>query len=205
VVSSATGLSFVAKVGLAVVLLGGAATGATLLRSEAPSATASSSAPAMPATSADRVASSRAQADTPAGAASTDAIDGAPSSTAEAAPSAAGPSPASAPSASGGASAASLDAPKPAQSAPIDTLVDETSLVGRAQTALSQNRPDDALALLEEHAQKYPRGHLGLEARALRAMSLCALGRLDEGRTEASSLGTETPLGVRVAKACGAR
>ena len=90
-------------------------------------------------------------------------------------------------------------------SVPVDSLKEETALLTQARAALSQNRPDDALAILEEHASRFPKGQLAQERHALRALASCALGRFDEGRREADSLvkmAPDSPLTARILRAC---
>jgi len=86
-----------------------------------------------------------------------------------------------------------------------DGLAEEVALLKAAQTALGSGRPSDALASLDQHVARFPKGALALEQRALRAMALCASGRSDEGRRISDALSTSapgSPLAERVAAAC---
>jgi RNA polymerase sigma factor (sigma-70 family) len=66
---------------------------------------------------------------------------------------------------------ASARAPvEPSPSAPDqDSLAAELALLQRAREALRDGRADDALALLDQHARRFPRGQLVDERRALEA------------------------------------
>ncbi len=84
-------------------------------------------------------------------------------------------------------------------------LAEETRLLGEAQAALGAGRAADALAALDAHATRFPKGALALERRALRAMALCASGRATEGRSEAAAIEAQipgSPLAKRVAETC---
>jgi hypothetical protein len=61
----------------------------------------------------------------------------------------------------------------------------EVRLLSDAQTAVRDGDAARALALLDEHARRYPKGALGEERDAARVAVLCALGRDDEARTAA--------------------
>lgn len=83
-------------------------------------------------------------------------------------------------------------APSPAPaSSPADALTEELLLVRAAQRALGQDRPADALAELEAHASRFPKGQLSDDRRALRVTTLCALGRSSEAEREAAALGRD--------------
>jgi RNA polymerase sigma-70 factor, ECF subfamily len=95
-------------------------------------------------------------------------------------------------------------APAPT-TAPADTLVEETRLIGEARRALAKGDAREALALLDEHATKYPKGTMTVDARALRVRSLCAIGRTDDARAAATALADEypsSPSAVGVRDAC---
>lgn len=86
-----------------------------------------------------------------------------------------------------------------------DPLKAEAQLLGAAQSALAKGTAARALELTSEHAAKFPKSALASERRAIRAMSLCSLGRRDEGRAEATPLierAPTSPLSQRLAEAC---
>ncbi len=100
-------------------------------------------------------------------------------------------------------------APAEAPSAPpVDTLVEETRIVGDARRALAKGDAREALALLDDHATKFPKGTMAVDARALRVRSLCAIGRVDDARATAKALvdeHPESPSAVGVRDACDAK
>jgi hypothetical protein len=59
------------------------------------------------------------------------------------------------------------------------TLAAELALLQRARVALRDGRPDEALALLDQHARQYPEGQLVDERRVLAAEA----GRSPTART----------------------
>ena len=61
-------------------------------------------------------------------------------------------------------------------------LAEESALVGRARTNLASS-PALALAAVDEHARRFPRGELAAEREYLRVSALRRLGRKDEART----------------------
>ncbi|MDB4972894.1 MAG: hypothetical protein JWN48_1235, partial [Myxococcaceae bacterium] len=96
--------------------------------------------------------------------------------------------------------AASAEAP-PAAPVPL-----EVELIRKAMTSLRDHDAGRALALLEEHAARYPSGAFATERRGLHAVALCAAGRVSEGKSEqASFLRTDSaaPIAARVRRACG--
>lgn len=93
-------------------------------------------------------------------------------------------------------------------SAPADTLVEETRIVGEARRALAKGDAREALALLDDHATRFPKGTMIVDARALRVRSLCAIGRTDDARAAATALAAEfpeSPSAVGVRDACDAK
>ena len=91
---------------------------------------------------------------------------------------------------------------------PADTLVEETRLIGEARRALAKGDAREALALLDDHATKFPKGTMTVDARALRVRSLCAIGRTDDARAAATALADEypsSPSAVGVRDACTAQ
>jgi outer membrane protein assembly factor BamD (BamD/ComL family) len=96
-----------------------------------------------------------------------------------------------------------VDAGPPASPA---TVTDEIALVSRAHAALTSGDPASALALLAEHARRFPNGALGEEREATRVLALCALGRTAEARDAASRFFAAFPGGPqsgRVRASCG--
>jgi hypothetical protein len=61
--------------------------------------------------------------------------------------------------------------------AAASTIADEARLLKRAQHALRVDAPDRALAVLDEHARRFPAGVMALEREALRAIAACTGGR----------------------------
>jgi hypothetical protein len=72
-------------------------------------------------------------------------------------------------------------------------LAVETRLLQAAQKALQAGRAVESLRLLDEHAARFRGGVLLAERRATRVLALCQLGRVDEARTEAGALASESP------------
>jgi RNA polymerase sigma-70 factor (ECF subfamily) len=70
----------------------------------------------------------------------------------------------------------------PAPAADVVSLRAELELVQRIRAATSSGRHEQALALVERHAQQFPAGELTVERDAQRIAALCALGRDDEAR-----------------------
>jgi hypothetical protein len=70
---------------------------------------------------------------------------------------------------------------------------DEIGLLHRAQAAWRAQDPKTALALLDEHRARYPHSQLQPERDALQALSLCELGKRDEGRRLARSVIARAP------------
>ena len=78
----------------------------------------------------------------------------------------------------GAASSPSSDeASPPSVSNREDSLRDELRLLERARVALDAREPTRALGNLDEYAQRFPVGSMGIEASALRIETLLALGR----------------------------
>ncbi len=86
-----------------------------------------------------------------------------------------------------------------------DGLLGEIRLLHEAQSALAAHDPTRALARLDEHAARYPRGTLRQESLAERVVALCQLGRTDEARALAAPLlreNTRSPAVERVRASC---
>ncbi|AUX20796.1 hypothetical protein SOCEGT47_012700 [Sorangium cellulosum] len=154
---------------------------------------AEASAPAEARASAE--ASAPAEASTPAEASAAPAMGAAPRAPAPRSPAPRSPAPRSpAPAAAAAArpGAEGLDA--------------EIALLRDAQQALQAGQFAQALAKLNEHASRYPRGVLSTEREASRAIALCRSGRAASGRTIAARLLAKSPgspLATRVRAACG--
>jgi hypothetical protein len=102
----------------------------------------------------------------------------------------------------------SNDAPTPGSatvSAPKDSVVEEAALLHAARGALAGGDAKAALALLDEHGARFPKGALVAERQAARVFALCALGRSIEARRAASAFlaqNPRSPLAARVRDAC---
>lgn len=68
-----------------------------------------------------------------------------------------------------------------------DTLAGELALVGRARASLDAD-PRSALAVLDEHARRFPKGKLTMERELLALDALDRLGRSAEARERAQRL-----------------
>jgi hypothetical protein len=85
-------------------------------------------------------------------------------------------------------------------------LDEELELIQAAHMAMRQGDRASALTMLDSHSKRFPRGALREEREATRAIALCELGRLDQGRGVAQRLLIEsphTPLAARINKSCG--
>lgn len=85
-----------------------------------------------------------------------------------------------------------------------DRLAEEVALLSRATSALRAGRAAEALKLLDEHQRKFPKGVLGVERRGARALALCALKRVSEGRAELARLAPQSPAAGRAKQVCDA-
>ncbi|MEX1362831.1 MAG: hypothetical protein AB1Z98_06880 [Nannocystaceae bacterium] len=95
--------------------------------------------------------------------------------------------------------------PTPAPPAVTDDLAAENQLLAQARRALLDDRPEHALARLDEHQRRFAEGLLTQERQALRAVALCEAGRTTEGKPAARSFLREHPqaaLAHRVRSAC---
>jgi RNA polymerase sigma factor (sigma-70 family) len=94
---------------------------------------------------------------------------------------------------SAGPRSPTVTSPSPATSPPelADPLTAELALLRRAQQAVRDEQPAAALALLDDHAQRFPHGQLVDERRAARVKALCAAGRRDDASREAQQLGRD--------------
>jgi hypothetical protein len=72
-------------------------------------------------------------------------------------------------------------------------LAEEVAILSRAETELHAGRAASALAVLEEHRQKFPNGALAQERIAARIHALCALGRVTEAEAALARLKRVSP------------
>lgn len=170
----------VTKVGLAVALLGaGGWYGARSLSSTAGSQLAAASAPEAPQTSKSHAEPSRARIV---------------------------PAPSVAPAAGLRDEGSTMQVtPRARAAASSDTLDTEVALLGEAQRALAAGQYSVALASLDKHAARFPRGALSSEREASRAIALCRSGALSRGQKLAQRYVTQhasSPLCTRVRAAC---
>jgi hypothetical protein len=89
---------------------------------------------------------------------------------------------------------------------PFESVGAEALLLRNADGAVRAGNAERALALLNEHAARFPHGVMIEEREAERVVVLCALGRTEEARTQASTFLREyphSPLTVRVRASCG--
>jgi outer membrane protein assembly factor BamD (BamD/ComL family) len=63
-------------------------------------------------------------------------------------------------------------------------VAEEVEVLTRAHTALRGGSPDEALAALDEHARRFPKGALAEERSSERVLALCAAGRKAEAHVE---------------------
>ncbi|MDI1448370.1 hypothetical protein [Polyangium sp. 6x1] len=112
-------------------------------------------------------------------------------------------------------SAAAVNAPSKRPAAPVatnepppaDTLLAETKRLRAAHGAMQGGDPEQALHLLDETSAGAEGQSMRAERTAARALALCKLGRVAEGRAEAARFLAESPgspLADRVRKACPA-
>lgn len=80
-----------------------------------------------------------------------------------------------------------------APSASVSSLAAERGLLDDARGALGEGDPAKALALLDDHARRFPRGQLGEEREALAIQALVAEGRVDEAKARAARFRAASP------------
>jgi hypothetical protein len=76
---------------------------------------------------------------------------------------------------------------------PPESLAAERRLVELARTALARSRPADAVAALEQHRKRFPRGQLAEERDGLHVLARAASGELQRAREEARSFKRRYP------------
>jgi hypothetical protein len=92
-----------------------------------------------------------------------------------------------------------------AQAAAPSTVKEELELLRAAEERFHAGAPAQALALLDDHARRFPRGVLSEERRASRILALCQLGQVAVATSEADSFVAEhpaSPFVERVRRAC---
>lgn len=97
------------------------------------------------------------------------------------------------------------DSPKPTAAPPALQTGAEVELFQRAQLALRANDATTALALLNEHAQRFPNGTFAEERDAARVVALCDAGRqADAAKLGAAFLSAHpnSPQASRVRSSC---
>jgi TolA-binding protein len=94
-----------------------------------------------------------------------------------------------------GAAAETRTAPPRVRAAPVDagSAEDEVKLVTRAQIALRDGRPAEALALCNDHARQFPKGSVTQECEVIAVDALVKTGRKDEARRRADRFKTRFP------------
>ncbi len=81
-----------------------------------------------------------------------------------------------------------------------DTLAEEVGVLRDARRALQSGRPGPALSLVADYESRYPHGVLREEVLAIRALSLCNLGRTAEATVAAQQLQKLSPHSVQLAR-----
>jgi TolA-binding protein len=87
------------------------------------------------------------------------------------------------------------------------SIAEEVAALQQALSHVDARRFDQALATLDGYDARFPKGELSVEARALRALTLCGLGRTDDARALGAELlktGTSPTL-MRLRASCVAQ
>ena len=90
--------------------------------------------------------------------------------------------------------------------APLPPLAEEARLLKQAQQALRDGKASAALAALNEHQRRFPRGQLSLERSAARIQALCGLGQKAQAEREAKAFlqrHSGSGLAAQVRASCG--
>lgn len=93
-----------------------------------------------------------------------------------------------------------------ARPAALPPLAEEARLLKQAQQALRDGRAGAALAALNEHQRRFPRGQLSLERSAARIAALCGLGQKVQAEREAKAFlqrHSSSGLATQVRASCG--
>lgn len=77
-----------------------------------------------------------------------------------------------------------------------DPFTAELELLQRAQAAYTRRDLSIALAVIAEHARRFPNGHLAEQREALRVRSLAGAGRADEAHRAAAAFAARFPRSV---------
>jgi hypothetical protein len=88
-----------------------------------------------------------------------------------------------------------IEAPHPGAPPPAasSSLSAEQLLLDQARAALTAHEPERALALVSEHARRFPHPQLGEEREALAIQALAVEGRFDEARARAARFRASAP------------
>ena len=87
--------------------------------------------------------------------------------------------------------------PRPARpAAKGDPFSAELELLQRAHAAYTGRDFSNVLALIAEHARRFPKGRLAEQREALRVRSLAGAGRADEARRAAAAFAVQFPRSV---------
>jgi hypothetical protein len=207
VTSAAGSLGFFAqlgaatKVGIAVLALGGASTVIVATRAPDGAPQAVEASPRVEEEARPRATDPR----PPTPSAAEPHAEAAPAEAAPAPPPVVEPAPPAAPAEPAAPKRASSADAAPRAEAP-DPLIEETALIGRAQSALAAGDHVQALAILDDHARRFPRGVLAQEREGARWVALCSSGQAGRVRGAVSSFlakNPSSPLAPRLRAACG--
>ena len=94
--------------------------------------------------------------------------------------------------------------PRPARFAPkVDPFSAELDLLQRAHAAYTRRDFSAALALIAEHARRFPRGHLAEQREALHVRSLVGSGRTVEAHRAEAAFASQFPRSVLLPRGAG--
>ncbi len=88
------------------------------------------------------------------------------------------------------------------------SIAQETQLMRDAMLALREDHAAEALNLVDRHAREFPSSTISLERSMLRVDALCALGRTEEARSQATALLSSNPSALvqrRIENSCAAQ
>ncbi len=94
----------------------------------------------------------------------------------------------------------SVPSARSARAPHADTLAEEVGVLRDARRALQAGRPGPALNLLADYESRYPHGVLREEVLAIRALSLCNLGRATQATVVAQQLEKLSPHSAQLAR-----
>jgi hypothetical protein len=98
-------------------------------------------------------------------------------------------------------------APRARARGATDSLTQELALLHQARAAWQRGDAGSALTLLDRHRVRYPRSEVGVERDALRVLSLCELGQVEDATRVAGRLlkrAPASPLRAAVERSCAA-